>query len=172
MFDGINLQSVLYSIFIFLIFIYKGIFIELTIIMLIPILFFLYLNFKNKCFLGDNGAILISFIISFFFIKSYLFYDAFYADEIFLIMLIPGLDLLRLAVFRILHGKHPFKPDRNHIHHILLNNFGFAKTIIIINVIIVFPTIISYYFGHTIYFIAFSILSYSLLIYKYFNKNF
>ena len=171
MFDGINLQSALYSIFIFLVFIYKGIFIELAILILISILFFLYLNFKNKCFLGDNGTLLISFIISYFFIKSTLLYRAFYADEIFLVMLIPGLDLLRLAVLRIWHGKHPFKPDRNHIHHILLNKFGFLKTTIILNIIIVIPYIIPYYFGHFIYFVALSILSYFLLIFKYSTNN-
>ena len=70
MFDGINLQSAIYSVFLFLIFLLKGIFIEISLVLLIVLFFFAYLNFKNKCFMGDNGTLLISFILSYFFIKS------------------------------------------------------------------------------------------------------
>jgi UDP-N-acetylmuramyl pentapeptide phosphotransferase/UDP-N-acetylglucosamine-1-phosphate transferase len=64
MFDGINLQASLYSINIFLIFILKGIFLDISLVMILSLLFFSYLNFKNKCFLGNNGSLLIAFVIS------------------------------------------------------------------------------------------------------------
>jgi UDP-GlcNAc:undecaprenyl-phosphate GlcNAc-1-phosphate transferase len=171
MYDGINLQSGLYSIFIFSLFLYKGIFIEISVMLIISLLFFLYLNLKNKCFLGNNGALIVSFVISYLFIKSNSFNAFFYADEIFLIMMIPGIDLLRLAIFRLVKGKHPFSADRNHLHHLLLNNFGFNKTIIILNLVTTIPYLIFSFFGHIIYVIIFSFLTYAYLIFKYSHKN-
>lgn len=170
MYDGINLQSGLYSIFIFSIFLYKGIFTEISITLITSLFFFLYLNWRNKCFLGNNGALLLSFVISYLFIKSNSA-NTFYADEIFLIMMIPGIDLLRLAVFRLAKGKHPFSADRNHLHHLLLNNFGFNKTIIILNLMTTIPYFIFIFFGHIIYLIIFSFLTYAYLIFKYSYKN-
>lgn len=38
-----------------------------------------------------------------------------------LILLIPFLDALFTVSRRVLHGKNPFKGDRGHLHHILLN---------------------------------------------------
>ncbi len=39
----------------------------------------------------------------------------------FAIMLLPLMDTLRVFGIRILHGRSPFSPDRNHIHHLLLD---------------------------------------------------
>ena len=38
-------------------------------ILVITLICFSYLNFKNKTFLGDSGSLLLAFIISYFFIK-------------------------------------------------------------------------------------------------------
>jgi UDP-GlcNAc:undecaprenyl-phosphate GlcNAc-1-phosphate transferase len=174
MFDGINLQSAIYSFFLFLIFLLKGIFIEISLVFLIVLLFFAYLNYKNKCFMGDNGTLLISFILSYFFIKSVNVYNTFSADEIFLIMLVPGLDLIRLFVTRILHQKHPFKGDNNHVHHILLRAFGLYKSLFLLFLLIIIPNILSMIYGGTLYLILISIIIYSLLIFflKFYKKNF
>lgn len=163
MFDGINLQASIYSIFLFLVFIVKGVFIEISIILIIALLFFSYLNFKSKCFMGDNGTLLISFIISYFFVKSATTHNAFSADEIFLIMLIPGLDLARLAVTRLLSRTHPFKGDTNHIHHILLRSLGIYKTLSLLFLLIFIPNIISLIYGGTLYLIIISIFIYFFL---------
>ena len=37
------------------------------------------------------------------------------------VLLIPLLDTLRVFGIRIIHGRSPFSPDRNHIHHLLLD---------------------------------------------------
>ena len=58
-------------------------------------------------FLGDSGTMLLSFILSYFFIKSANVSGILYSDEIFLIMMIPGFELLRLAITRILKKKTP-----------------------------------------------------------------
>ena len=95
MYDGINLQSSSYSILIFSIFIFKQFYVNLSIVIIISLIFFLILNYKNKCFLGNNGSLFLAFLISYIFVESSNTH-LFYADEILLIMLIPGLDLIRL----------------------------------------------------------------------------
>jgi UDP-GlcNAc:undecaprenyl-phosphate GlcNAc-1-phosphate transferase len=167
MFDGINLQSSVYSLCIFSIFILKGIFVDISLVMILSLIFFSYLNFKNKCFLGNNGALMLAFIISYLFIKSQSTSHPFLADEIFLAMQIPGLDLLRLAIQRILNNKHPFHPDKNHIHHILLEKIGYKKTILIISGIIVVPNYLSIFQGNTLYCVILTLFLYSFIIFKF-----
>ena len=43
-------------------------------------------------------------------------------EEIFIIMMVPGLDMFRLFIQRLLN-KNPFG-DRNHIHHLLLKSMA------------------------------------------------
>ena len=38
-------------------------------------------------------------------------------------MAVPGLDMLRLFLERILNKKNPFKPDSSHLHHLILYKF-------------------------------------------------
>jgi UDP-GlcNAc:undecaprenyl-phosphate GlcNAc-1-phosphate transferase len=167
MFDGINLQSSLYSINIFFIFIFKGIFIDISLVMILSLVFFSYLNVQNKCFLGNNGSLLVAFIISYLFIKSQSTENPILADEIFLVMQVPGLDLFRLAIQRIYNKKHPFHPDKNHIHHLLLKKIGYIKTLFIINGIIIIPNYLSIFYGGTIYYIILTLLLYSFLFFKF-----
>ena len=172
MFDGINLQSSIYSISIFFIFIIKGIFIDISSVMILSLIFFSYLNYKNKCFLGNNGSLLVAFVISYLFIKSQSTDNDISADEIFLAMQVPGLDLLRLAIQRIYSKKHPFHPDRNHIHYLLLNKIGYIKTVFIINSAIIIPNYLSILHGHTIYYIILTLFIYSFIILRFNKKNF
>jgi UDP-GlcNAc:undecaprenyl-phosphate GlcNAc-1-phosphate transferase len=169
MFDGINLQSSLYSINIFIFLILKGIFVDISVVMILSLIFFSYLNFKNKCFLGNNGSLLIAFIIAYLFIKSQSTHSPFLADEIFLAMQVPGLDLLRLAIQRIYNKKHPFHADRNHIHHLLSKKLGYTKTLLILIGIIIVPNYLSILHGHTIFYIILTLFIYSSIIFK-FNK--
>ena len=160
MFDGINMQVAAYSLLIFLIFVVKGVFINISIVITISLFFFLILNSKNKAYLGDGGVYLLSYVISYIFIKSYN-KNLFMADEIFFIMFLPGLDMFRVFLIRLFKGQNPFKPDRNHFHHLLLDYFSsrnvfriiFASTFLIIflyyfiNPIILFFSVIALYLG-------------------------
>jgi UDP-GlcNAc:undecaprenyl-phosphate/decaprenyl-phosphate GlcNAc-1-phosphate transferase len=144
MFDGINLQSSTYSILIFfciLFFFLNSLIISLLIISLIG---FSYINFKNKSFLGDSGSLLLAFVISYFFIKLYNLDYIKYADQIVIYMLIPGLDLIRLFIIRILKKRNPLSPDRLHLHHILIKKFSLSITLSIIIFLIIFPIILDY----------------------------
>jgi UDP-GlcNAc:undecaprenyl-phosphate GlcNAc-1-phosphate transferase len=138
---------------------------EIIIVLILSLLFFTYLNLKNRCFLGDNGSLIIGFTLSFLFIKSYNANFIIYADQIFLLMMIPGIDLLRLAITRIYNGKHPFKGDRDHFHHNILVKYGYNKTVLIIFMIIGIPNIFSLTLGGTLYLILLSGLLYSVLLF-------
>jgi len=165
MLDGINLQAGFYCILIFLIFILKGIFVNLSLILIISLLFFLYLNFKNKAYLGESGTQLLAFIISYIFLKSNNYQEkVFFADEIFVIMALPGLDMFRLFLIRLISGKHPFKPDTKHIHHLLNAYFSKINTFLIILVGIFFSIVFYYLIGNKFVYIISYILSYIVLV--------
>jgi UDP-GlcNAc:undecaprenyl-phosphate/decaprenyl-phosphate GlcNAc-1-phosphate transferase len=165
MFDGINLQSVSYSILIFSIFIYKSIFVNLSLVMITSLLFVLYLNYKNKIYLGESGIQFLAFIICYIFLKTEnMNLDIFHADEIFLIMALPGLDMFRLFLLRIFSGKHPFKPDRQHLHHYICSFFTDLQTFFIIFSYI-FISIILYKFSENkIIYLSLYIVVYFILM--------
>ena len=146
MFDGTNLQLISYSTFVIILFILKG-FIPIFFILLTICLIVLgVLNFKNKVFLGDGGSNLLSAVLGLTFIYQYKKIDNFFhADELFIILLIPAIDMLRLFFVRVINKSHPFKGDLNHLHHIV-NRFIKDKTLtVIITVsICIVPTIFMY----------------------------
>lgn len=92
--------------------------------------FFVYNVFgeKNKIFLGDTGSMLIGFILSILtchFLQEELVSNGninFPAAPALVIgiLIIPLYDSLRVFILRVSNGKSPFKADRQHIHHRLL----------------------------------------------------
>ena len=166
MIDGINGQAATYSIFIFLVFIFKNINIIFYSLILIPLIIFLIFNFKNKIFLGDNGTLPLGYFISYIFIDNYNEVKSFYCDEIFLIMMIPGFELLRLAIYRIIKKKHPFKADRNHIHHLILRKYSYIKTFLAIQFLLILPYISFIFSGNAIFSVIFVSVLYSVVIYR------
>jgi UDP-GlcNAc:undecaprenyl-phosphate GlcNAc-1-phosphate transferase len=123
LFDGINLQcgTYFFVIFAFFYFITENYF---FLFLLIPLSFFLYMNFKNKIFLGDSGSLFIAFIVGYFSISLYQ-KNFFKTDDIIILMIVPGFDMFRLFLQRIIKKRNPFKGDLNHLHHLLKRNFGF-----------------------------------------------
>ena len=170
MFDGINLQVGSYCIIIFGIFIFKNLFTSLSIILILSILLYLYFNFKNKSFLGDSGTQILAFLISYILIKSYNYENAFRPEEIFVILSIPGLDMFRLFLSRLIKGKNPFQPDRNHIHHILLNKLKYNLTFFTIQILIIFNIVFYYLIYTKIIALILTFTSYILLLIL-FTKN-
>ena len=164
MFDGINYQTGLFSIYICIFFLINNFFLILFILIIISLLNFLLLNHKNKSFLGDNGSVLLAFLFGYFFIKIYNQETDIYSDHIFLIMFVPGIDLMRLFITRILKGSHPFTADRNHLHHILLKKNNLITVNLIVQSLIIIPSLGGYYFGYTYLFLSFQFLVYFLLI--------
>ena len=142
MFDGINMQSITYSIVIFIFLAFIGFSYELPLLIVIILLFILYLNISNKLFMGDSGTLPFSFLISYLVVKAYNAEIIIFADKIFLLMLIPGLDLLRLSITRLYNGNNPFKGDRQHIHHLLNLKYGNNLSILILLLMICTPLIL------------------------------
>ena len=171
MMDGINLLTGLYCLFILIILAIFSKFGTLIIFILLGLINYLLLNYRNRVFLGDSGSIILSYMISYFFIKSYNQEMNFYADQIFLMMMVPGIDLLRVASLRLLSGKNPLAADRIHLHHLLANSFGVEKTVIIILVLITLPTLFSIFLNFTLPLIILVLIAYLILIFYISRKS-
>ncbi len=161
------MQLGFYSLFLISYFIFLKLSFYFFLPILIFIIFYLILNYKKLLFLGDNGSYVIGFLFSYLFIKSYNYEVINYADKIFLIMILPGVDMFRLFIIRIFSKKNPFYPDQNHIHHLLLNSE--KSNIIQVNLITIFlaasPLIISQSFNSNIIGLTFFLILYVSIIY-------
>lgn len=101
------------------------------------ILAFLFFNFNPaKIFMGDTGSLLIGLVNTILVIKfietgsGYAAYPVTATAAVgFGILLLPLMDTLRVFGMRIMKGKSPFSPDRNHIHHLLLDRGYNHKTV-------------------------------------------
>ena len=168
-FDGLNLQSagLIYSICIF--FLYKNIFFDFFIVIFIANTLFLYLNYQSKTFLGNSGSFFLPFLFGAFFISSYNNIPSVMADEIVVLMLIPGWDLLRLFFLRIMQKKNPMSADNNHIHHYLIKKFSQTKSAMIVQSIIWIPFFLSQYLGYIYFILIAQTICYFLIIARYRN---
>jgi len=92
---------------------------------------FFYFNVyskKNKIFLGDTGSMIIGFVMGVLacrFLQLELVSQGSAAipsapTVVCGILIVPLFDSLRVFILRIKQGKSPFKADRQHIHHRLL----------------------------------------------------
>jgi UDP-GlcNAc:undecaprenyl-phosphate/decaprenyl-phosphate GlcNAc-1-phosphate transferase len=107
--------------------------------------FFLFNVFghKNKLFMGDTGSLVVGLIIAILTVKfnelniiKTIPYAIGAAPSVSLaIIIVPLIDTLRVITIRIGSGRSPFSPDRNHIHHRLLEFFPshLAVTIVLVS---------------------------------------
>ena len=167
MFDGINLQTSIYSLFICCNLIFFNGYDFLILALILSLLSFILLNIQSKSFFGDGGTYLLSYIFGYLFIKSYNQNLDIFADQIVLLMLLPGLELMRLFIIRLASKKNPFSGDRNHLHHLLLKKNNFLGVTIITQSLIIIPFIFSLLIGFTIGFIFLVLILYSIIIFKY-----
>lgn len=171
LYDGVNCQLGLYTIFIFTFFIVNNIFFDLSLLIIIFLFFFTYFNFKNKIFLGDNGSFLLAFIIAFMIISNNSTPKFLSAEKIFLLMFVPGLDMLRLFVERLFNKRNPFFADKFHIHHLFQKKMSHKK-FLLLNFLFYFLSIILSYKINNLFLIFALVFLYILLIYKYLGHNF
>lgn len=91
--------------------------------------FLVYNYHPAKIFMGDSGALLLGLVNAILVIKFITVADSVngtfpIASSVaigFSVLIVPLLDTLRVFSIRIIHGRSPFSPDRNHIHHLLLD---------------------------------------------------
>jgi|688.fasta_scaffold187723_2 UDP-GlcNAc:undecaprenyl-phosphate GlcNAc-1-phosphate transferase len=165
LFDGINLQSSLYGIYFLIFLFYKGLFLEIILIIIISLILIIYLNSKNKIFMGDSGTLFLGSFISLLVIANYNIENSLTVDQIFLLMFLPGVDMFRLFIQRILCNQSPFAGDREHLHHYLLKIYGFKFTILFILTISILPSILSFFIDSKFVIIFFIIFYLSLFIF-------
>jgi UDP-N-acetylmuramyl pentapeptide phosphotransferase/UDP-N-acetylglucosamine-1-phosphate transferase len=123
MYDGINGQVGILSLTIFLYFLLNNFMPMFSILLIISLLFFLFLNIKGKIFMGDSGCYVLSFVMIYFFLRFYNF-ELIKLDEAFLFFFLPIVDTLRLFINRIFTSGQPWKADADHMHHLITNKFN------------------------------------------------
>lgn len=116
-------------------------------------LFFNLSKGKMKVFMGDTGSMSLGYIVAFMLLTICCHNRMFYASsgetELIALGLVffPLFDMTRVFTVRILKGKSPFLPDKNHLHHKVLAItgshvrttiliLGFAAGLAIMNVIL------------------------------------
>lgn len=147
--DGLSASIGLISTLCFGVFFFLGDLVIQSLVMFCysgALLSFLIYNFKKQLFLGDNGSMSLGVVIAFgvfslitashefninggeavYFIKN--------ASIIILALIsFPLLDTIRIFFVRLMNGKSPFIPDRNHLHHHLIDlNFSHFKSTLLI----------------------------------------
>lgn len=91
--------------------------------------FLIFNHHPAKIFMGDSGSLMIGLVNAILVIKFInVAHDPLVALPVtssvaigFAILIVPLLDTLRVFSIRILNGRSPFTPDRNHVHHLLLD---------------------------------------------------
>ena len=89
---------------------------------LLPYLAFNLGLIGKKIFLGDAGSMVVGYLLAWTLIK--LSQDTpthLSTIDVLWCVALPVLDTLAVMIRRIREGKSPFKPDRGHIHHLMLN---------------------------------------------------
>ncbi|QRQ99635.1 MraY family glycosyltransferase [Dyadobacter sandarakinus] len=94
---------------------------------------FLRFNFSktSKIFMGDTGSLIVGYLLSIFSVEflslnvGYLHDTSAYFNApiiVMVLLIVPIFDTLRVFIVRIFKGGSPFVADRNHMHHILIDN--------------------------------------------------
>ncbi|MCF8238532.1 MAG: undecaprenyl/decaprenyl-phosphate alpha-N-acetylglucosaminyl 1-phosphate transferase [Saprospiraceae bacterium] len=96
---------------------------------------FLKYNFTPaRIFMGDTGSLLLGASCSVLIIQFVELQDSMSDSRFILhsapavaigILILPLFDTLRVFILRISKGRSPFQPDRNHIHHLIID-IGFS----------------------------------------------
>jgi UDP-N-acetylmuramyl pentapeptide phosphotransferase/UDP-N-acetylglucosamine-1-phosphate transferase len=120
---------------------------------------FLIFNFQPaRIFMGDTGSMLIGMINAILVVKFIsvagqpdIAYPIVASPAIgFAILVIPLLDTLRVFAIRIFNRRSPFSPDRNHIHHLMLDKGLSHRNIAMILVSVNLLFIVGAYSGRKI----------------------
>ena len=148
----------------------------ITNIILINLILIFIHNYKGNHFLGDSGSLMLSSFLAFLVIN---FHNQNInspgqqnsAESIFILFIIPVLDMVRLFFERLINKKNPGVGDNNHLHHYLINKFTNRQALIIYFLAVNIPIIMSLYTSvNKIYIIISTILLYIFFIF-YYNQH-
>jgi UDP-GlcNAc:undecaprenyl-phosphate GlcNAc-1-phosphate transferase len=149
---------------------------NLYVIMIISLIYILYLNLKKNIFLGDSGSLFLGCFIGMNIILNYnqeISKIDFPAENIFIALMVPGLDMLRVFIIRIINKKNPFSPDRIHLHHLLLDkNIQLSKILIMYFILIITSIVINQFLSNYQILIILSYFFLYLIFIVCLKKNF
>ena len=172
-YDGVNGQSGIFHIFIFS-FLYSISENNFYLILVLILIYLSILNLTNKLFFGDSGIYLIGSILIICLIYEHnVIGNIIYADEIFFLLLFPGIDLVRLTIERLLNNKNIFYGDRNHYHHHVNKKFNLTISNLVLLILNAFP-IVFFKLGLNFYYVllSFLVIYFTTLFYfKRFKKK-
>jgi UDP-GlcNAc:undecaprenyl-phosphate GlcNAc-1-phosphate transferase len=94
---------------------------------------FLRFNFSktSKIFMGDTGSLIVGYLLSIFAVEFLSLNVGYLRDPnahfnapiiVMVLLIVPIFDTLRVFIVRLIKGGSPFVADRNHMHHILIDN--------------------------------------------------
>lgn len=152
---------------------------NLIIFIIIINLIIIFVNiYKEKFFLGDSGSLLLASFTGLLIVKNindYIQkqYVVVSAEEIFIIFMLPGVDMLRLFISRLSKRKNPLAGDNNHLHHMLMRKFSLRSSLLIYFLLINIPIILSLYLklNSLVIILFFNIIYFFIISYFLFNKK-
>ena len=104
---------------------------------------------KAKIFMGDTGSLVCGFVTTclvIIMVEAKDDYGSYFLPNSpvlgMSLLVIPIVDTLRVFIIRVLQGRSPFDPDKNHLHHTLLH-IGLSQLTTLFVLIAVNITIIS-----------------------------
>lgn len=120
--------------------------------------FFIFNFSPARVFMGDSGSLVIGYVLAVLALKciNHPLYEnidvlANYSTAVLTMTLLayPLLDTIRVFSIRISSGKSPFHPDKNHIHHKLLQNgFPHAQTTLLLLAFQIILLVLYYFTGN------------------------
>ena len=118
----------------------------------------------SKMYIGDTGTMLMGIVLCWFIIVSLhsdsmlvkCGFNSNFSPVAFClaVLSVPVFDTLRVMTLRIVRGKSPFKPDRTHLHHVLID-LGISPSItslseIMLDIFVVLVWVIAYVFNASV----------------------
>jgi len=170
--DGINGLAISISIIwlIFISFYSESFILKMNLFLIMSLLILLFFNIKSKLFLGSGGVNFLATYICFVTVYTYNNSENLNYEFIFLFFMIPGIDMIRVFILRILKGKNPFYSDQNHLHHYLIKSFNSKQALSIYCSLLLIPVLIFLNFNNLIlHMIILKIVTYFYLIKKFSN---
>ena len=79
--------------------------------------------------------------------------------------MIPGIDMLRLFIQRLLNKRNPFSGDTEHLHHYLIKKYTLINSLFIYGFMIFIPLLAGTFFKINIYFILLFIFLYFVIFF-------
>lgn len=143
---------------------------------------FLIFNYHPaKIFMGDSGSLVLGMITSILVLK---FINVASAPAAVLpvasavaigmaVIIIPLIDTIRVFGVRMIKGRSPFSPDRNHVHHLLIDRGFSHSTVTLIcvaaNILLISATYLFRFLGNSTLIVSLFVICFGVLGYLYFT---